>query len=124
MNGAGAGALLRPGGITPRSAVLGAAVGFGVLCGVAVVGEWVFRKEAMGGGDIKMMAMLGAFLGPVGVLLTLFLGALLGTLVFGPISMRTGKLVPFGIFLALGAAVTEPFGEAIVDWYVRAVLGA
>jgi leader peptidase (prepilin peptidase)/N-methyltransferase len=76
----------------------------------------------MGGGDIKMMAMVGAFLGPPGVLLTLFLGALFGTLVFGPISLKTGKLVPFGIFLALGAAITEPWGHTIVAWYVSTFL--
>jgi leader peptidase (prepilin peptidase)/N-methyltransferase len=96
-----------PGGIEPLQAVIGAAVGFGVL--------W--------GGDIKMMAMVGAFLGPWGVLLTLFLGALFGSLIFAPISFKTGKLVPFGIFLALGAAITEPFGQAIIDWYVRSFLG-
>jgi leader peptidase (prepilin peptidase)/N-methyltransferase len=111
-----------PGGIGPVRALLGAALGFGLLWAVGAVGAWAFRKEAMGGGDIKMMAMVGAFLGPVGVLLTLFLGALFGTLVFAPISYRTGKLVPFGIFLALGAAVTEPFGEAMIDWYVRMFL--
>lgn len=114
---------LAPGGISPLQSLLGAAVGFGVLWLVAEAGERIFRKPAMGGGDIKMMAMLGAFLGWQGVLLTLFLGALLGTLIFGPISMRTGKLVPFGIFLALGAAVTEPFGAAMLEWYLRAVTG-
>jgi len=112
-----------PGGISPLQSVLGAALGFGLLYGVAVAGEWVFKKPAMGGGDIKMMAMVGAFLGPVGVLLTLFLGALLGTLIFAPISMKTGKLVPFGIFLALGAAVTEPWGERMADWYLSTFLG-
>lgn len=112
-----------PGGITPVQSFVGAALGFGLLYAVAVVGEWVFRKPAMGGGDIKMMAMVGAFLGPAGVVLTLFLGALLGTLIFAPISWRTGKLVPFGIFLALGAAVTEPWGDWMADWYLRTFLG-
>lgn len=112
-----------PGGITPQRAMIGAAVGFGLLWGVAVVGEWAFKKPAMGGGDIKMMAMVGAFLGPIGVLLTLFLGALFGSIIFTPITMRTGKLVPFGIFLAVGAAITEPFGQAMIDWYVRSFLG-
>ncbi len=112
-----------PGGITPQSSLMGAVLGYGLLWLVGTVGEWMFRKEAMGGGDVKMMAMVGAFLGPMGVLLTLFLGALLGTLVFAPISWKTGKMVPFGIFLALGAAVTEPWGGAIVDWYVRSFLG-
>jgi leader peptidase (prepilin peptidase) / N-methyltransferase len=111
-----------PGGITAQRAVIGAAVGFGLLWGVAVVGEWAFKKPAMGGGDIKMMAMVGAFLGPIGVLLTLFLGALFGSIIFTPITMRTGKLVPFGIFLAVGAAITEPFGQAMIDWYVRSFL--
>ena len=65
------------------SAAIGAVVGFGVLWLVGTVGTWVFKEDAMGGGDIKMMAMVGAFLGWQGVLLTIFLGALLGSLVFG-----------------------------------------
>ena len=125
LGGLAAGLLLSlaPGGITPLQSALGAALGYGLLWAVAVAGEWIFKKEAMGGGDIKMMAMVGAFLGPAGVPLTLFLGALLGTLVFLPISMKTDKLVPFGIFLALGAAVTEPWGDLMVDWYLRTFLG-
>jgi leader peptidase (prepilin peptidase)/N-methyltransferase len=111
-----------PGGIDWRMSLLGAALGYALLWLVAVLGEWAFKKPAMGGGDIKMMAMVGAFLGPVGVLLTIFLGALFGTLIFTPISYRTGKLVPFGIFLALGAAITELFGGAMIDWYVRTFL--
>ncbi|MBT8397223.1 MAG: prepilin peptidase, partial [Gemmatimonadetes bacterium] len=91
------------GGLTLLEALLGAAVGFGILFLVAKVGTWLFKKDAMGGGDLKMMAMVGAFLGVPGVLLTIFLGALLGSVVFGPISWKTGKLVPFGIFLAVGA---------------------
>ena len=110
---------LAPGGIEPLQAFLGAVVGFGLLWLVGIVGAWVFRKEAMGGGDIKMMAMVGAFVGIPGVLLTIFLGALFGSLIFGPISLKTGKLVPFGIFLALGAGIAEPWGQAIVDWYLR-----
>ncbi|MBB4637614.1 prepilin peptidase [Longimicrobium terrae] len=108
-----------PGGVTWMQSLIGGALGFGLLWLIAVVGEWAFKKPAMGGGDIKMMLMVGAFLGPWGVLLTLFLGALFGTLIFAPISMKTGKLVPFGIFLALGAAITEPLGQALIDWYVR-----
>ena len=120
----GLGLAFAPGGITPQRALAGAALGFGLLWFVAVVGEWAFRKPAMGGGDIKMLAMIGAFVGPAGVLLTLFLGALFGSLIFGPISLRTGKLVPFGIFLALGAAVVEPWGGALTRWYVQTVFAA
>ena len=114
---------LAPGGISPLQSALGAALGFGLLYGIAILGTAIFKKEAMGGGDIKMMAMVGAFLAPPGVLLTVFLGALFGSLIFGPISMKTGKLVPFGIFLALGAGITEPWGQTIIDWYVRHFLG-
>jgi leader peptidase (prepilin peptidase) / N-methyltransferase len=99
-------------------ALAGAVTGLLLLWFVAWAGEKAFGKEAMGGGDIKMMAMIGAFLGVWGVGLTLFLGAVLGAVIFGPISLRTGKLVPFGIFLAAGAAVTFGWGDALIDWYM------
>jgi leader peptidase (prepilin peptidase)/N-methyltransferase len=99
-------------------ALLGAAVGFGVLWLVAVAGKAVFKEEAMGGGDIKMMAMVGAFTGWTGVLLTIFLGSLLGTLIFVPLALiGKKKLVPFGVFLSVGAATTYLWGPAIVEWY-------
>lgn len=112
-----------PEGLTFLESLGGAALGFGLLWGAAALGEWWLKKPAMGGGDIKMMAMVGAFLGPLGALLTIFLGALIGTIVFLPISIRTGKLVPFGIFLALGAAVTEVWGGALIEWYRVSYLG-
>lgn len=109
---------LLPGEPTPVTSVAGAATGFAVLWVVGWAGEKAFRKPAMGGGDMKMMAMVGAFLGPVGALLTIFLGAAAGSLIFGPISLKTGKLVPFGVFLALGGAVTFFAGDALVGWYL------
>jgi leader peptidase (prepilin peptidase)/N-methyltransferase len=112
-----------PGGMPLVRSVLGAALGFGCLYLVALIGRWVFRKEAMGGGDIKMMAMVGAFLGPAGAVLTIFLGALLGTLIFGPIALATRRLVPFGIFLALGAAVAHGWGDDLLRWYLGFVFG-
>jgi leader peptidase (prepilin peptidase)/N-methyltransferase len=99
-------------------ALLGAAVGFGMVWLIAIAGEWMFKQEAMGGGDIKMMAMVGAFLGWQGTLLTVFLGALIGSLIFVPLSLIGRKqLVPFGIFLAIGAAATYLVGPAILTWY-------
>jgi leader peptidase (prepilin peptidase) / N-methyltransferase len=112
-----------PGGISPVQSIAGAAVGFGLLYLVGALGEWWLKKPAMGGGDIKMMAMVGAFLGPLGAVLTIFLGALVGTLIFLPITLRTNKLVPFGIFLAVGAAVTEAWGASLVEWYRVNMLG-
>jgi leader peptidase (prepilin peptidase)/N-methyltransferase len=107
------------------TALLGAAVGFGLLWLVAVAGEWIFKQEAMGGGDIKMMAMVGAFLGWQGTLLTVFLGALIGSLIFVPLSLMGHKrLVPFGIFLAVGAAATYMVGPTVLDWYAGYVAAA
>ena len=125
VGGAVAGLALAPlaGGPDLTGAVLGAALGFGLLWGTAAVGKIVLGKDALGGGDVKMMAMAGAFLGPAGVLLTLFGGSLLGALVFAPISLRTGKLVPFGIFLSVGAGVAYTWGDAIVAWYAGSILG-
>jgi leader peptidase (prepilin peptidase) / N-methyltransferase len=102
---------------------IGAAAGFLLLVSIAWLGEKAFKKEAMGGGDIWMMTMVGAFVGWKGVLLTIFLGALLGTVLFVPFAWRTGKLVPFGVFLAAGAAVTFVAGDALVAWYLHLVLG-
>jgi len=115
---AGLAASFFPGAPTPLMSLSGALLGFGVLFGVGWLGERAFKKPAMGGGDMKMMGMVGAFLGPLGAMLTIFLGALAGSVIFGPISLRTGKLVPFGVFLALGAAATFLFGDSLVDWYV------
>jgi leader peptidase (prepilin peptidase)/N-methyltransferase len=107
------------------NALLGAAVGFGLLWLVGTVGTWIFKEDAMGGGDVKMMAMVGAFVGWQGVLLTIFLGALIGSLIFVPLMLLgQKKLVPFGIFLAVGAAVTYELGPQIIGWYGRYLTGA
>ena len=107
------------------TALIGAAVGFGLLWLVGTVGTWVFKEDAMGGGDVKMMAMVGAFVGWQGVLLTIFLGALVGSLVFVPLLLLgQKKLVPFGIFLAIGAAVAYEAGPTIIGWYARYLTGA
>ena len=107
------------------TALLGAAVGFGLLWVVGYLGTLVFKEDAMGGGDIKMMAMVGAFLGWQGVLLTIFLGALAGSLVFVPLLLAgQKKLVPFGIFLSIGAAISYELGPAIIEWYRGYLVGA
>lgn len=124
LGGAAAGLLLAPFAAGPdlADAALGAGVGFGLLWLIAALGRIVFGKDAMGGGDVKMMAMAGAFLGPAGVILTLFAGALIGSIIFGPVSLRTGKLVPFGIFLAVGAGIAYGWGDMVISWYLDTVL--
>lgn len=105
-------------------ALVGAAAGWVLLWGVRVLGGWVFRQEAMGWGDVKMLAMIGAFVGWRGVVLTVFLGALVGSAIFLPLQLRRKRLVPFGVFLAVGAAVTFVFGHPIISWYLQFLHGA
>jgi leader peptidase (prepilin peptidase)/N-methyltransferase len=107
------------------TALLGAAIGFAFLWMVAAVGGRIFKQDAMGGGDIKMMAMIGAFVGWQGMLLTVFLGAFLGSVVFVPLTLAGRRqLVPFGIFLSLGAVVTYLVGHRVIGWYTTYLTGA
>jgi leader peptidase (prepilin peptidase)/N-methyltransferase len=107
------------------TALLGAGIGFAFLWIVAAVGGRIFKQDAMGGGDIKMMAMIGAFVGWQGMLLTVFLGAFLGSAVFVPLALTGRKqLVPFGIFLSLGALVTYLVGHRVIGWYTAYLTGA
>lgn len=114
---------LAPGRPTALWSVVGAALAFALMYGVAVVGEWAFKKPALGGGDIKMLAMIGAFLGPLHAVLTIFVGSAVGAVIFGPIALKTGRVVPFGVFLAVGAAVVLLWGDVLVGWYVTHILG-
>ncbi len=114
---------LLAGGLSPLAAVIGAALGYGLLWLAGTAGSWWAGRDAMGGGDLKMMAMVGAFLGWRGVLLTVFLGALVGTMVFLPALVRRERHreVPFGVFLAVGAMVALVVGDRLVRWYWETV---
>jgi len=104
-------------------AIIGVLAGGGVLW---LIGEAYYRysgQEGMGGGDVKMLAMIGAFLGWKPVVLTLVLSSLLGSLVgLTVIAIRRGGLkyaLPFGTFLALAALTSSLVGAQIIDWYVN-----
>ena len=105
-----------------RDAVIGAAAGLFLLWAIAWVYERVTGIEGMGGGDIKFAALLGAFLGWQGLLLTLFLASLGGALAGGLLMLRgkgSGKTaLPFGSFLAPAGLVVYVFGSEILAWYV------
>jgi leader peptidase (prepilin peptidase)/N-methyltransferase len=104
--------------------LLGVAAGAAVFAGMAVLGRALFKKESMGGGDIKLAAMLGAFLGVANILVVFILSAVIG-LVISLVAMlvspalRRERLIPFGPFLALATVVVCFFGEEIVSYYVR-----
>ncbi len=106
---------------TPVSAALGAALGAGGLYLLAFVYEKVAGQEGMGLGDVKMLGMIGAFLGPAGVLLTVLLASLSGSVV--GVALILGKRgdgktrLPFGVFLAVGSIAAWFFGGALIDRY-------
>ncbi len=102
--------------------VLGIAAGGGTLYLVALTYYLVRKEEGMGGGDIKLLAMIGGVVGWQGVAFTLFAGSLLGTTV-GVIIMiltRLGNVklkIPFGPFLSAGSLVYIFFGAPLIHWY-------
>ena len=118
-----------PGGIGFVDALIGGAVGYVLLWAVKLAAERLLKKPALGVGDIHMIAMIGAFLGIGGTLLTIFLGSLLGLVVGVPISWIRGRLsalntyLPLGVFLAMGATVAHVWGPRMIDWYLGSVLG-
>jgi leader peptidase (prepilin peptidase)/N-methyltransferase len=107
-------------------AVMGAVLGGGLLYAVAVISEWFLKKEGMGLGDVKLLAMIGAFLGWRAVLVTIFIGALAGSLIGLTLMAlkvrRREEPIPFGPFLALGAVAALFAGPELIAWYLR--LGA
>lgn len=114
----------------PSPGVLNSAIGIllggGILFSIACAYYWVTGNEGMGGGDIKLLAMIGALLGWKGVVMTLLAGSFTGAAAgvsFMVIYGKSGKYaIPFGPFLALGASVYLFFGDAIITWYIDRAL--
>jgi leader peptidase (prepilin peptidase)/N-methyltransferase len=107
--------------ITYKESLMGILLGGGSLFLVASVYYLLTRKEGMGGGDIKLLAMVGAFLGWKAVIFTIFVGSAIGTVVGVAVALRThgGRkmAVPFGPFLSLGALLFLFCGQQIIGWY-------
>lgn len=102
-------------------AIAAMVLGIWLLDIVRFIGTITLGQEAMGGGDPKLLAMIGVWLGWQNVILTLFLSCAVGTIIVG-IAMQLGKHqqkqhLPFGPFLALGAMMSLFFGDTIIDWY-------
>ncbi len=130
---------------TPYDALIGACAGAGSVAIVGWLGEVVLKKEAMGFGDITLMAVVGAAVGPARALLVLFIGAALGAVAFVGVVYPVVRLrgaprgeqidlelgsppvelphVPFGVFLAPAAVVVLVWGDALVSWYLGQYLG-
>jgi len=141
--GAGLALSLAPGGLRLVDALIGAASGFALLWVVKTAGDWALARglirgkeleqvleegetpTTLGLGDLKMMAMVGSFLGWRGVLLTAFLGSLSGVVIFVPLLLlKRRSPVPFGVFLAIGSVVTVVAGDQLLGWYASWIAAA
>ena len=107
--------------VSLAGACLGALVGGGFLWVMGFMWEKLRGIEAMGFGDVKMMLMVGAFLGWRLSILTILIGALSGSLAGIAVMYRRGRnlqmMLPFGIFLGIGSIVALLFGPQIIHWY-------
>ena len=109
--------------VTWQARAWGILAGGGSLFAVAWGYQLMTGREGMGGGDIKLLAMIGGFIGWQGILFTLFSASAIGTLA-GLLAMaRSGKgmqlAIPFGPFLSLGAVIYLFFGHTIIYWYAN-----
>ena len=103
--------------------IIGILVGGGILYLIAEIYYRVRHEEGLGMGDVKMLAMIGAFLGWKLTLMTLMLGSFAGSLI-GMLFILTHRggmkyALPFGTFLAMGAALSATVGQRVLDWYLR-----
>ena len=103
--------------------LIGILAGGGSLLAVAWGYQLITGKDGMGGGDVKLLAMIGAFLGWKGVLFTIMASSLIGTVIGVTLMVRSGKdmkmAVPFGPFLATGAIIYIFWGPRLVEWYLN-----
>ncbi len=99
---------------------LGILAGGGVLYVTGMIGDFMFKKESMGGGDIKLLAGIGAFLGWKIAILVFFIAPLFGA-VMGLIVKIKKKIsiIPYGPFISLSTLVAVFWGEQIVNWIIR-----
>ena len=108
--------------LTWVESLLGILIGGGFLYLIAIGYQYLRHQDGLGGGDIKLIGMIGAFLGVPGVVLTVVLASVVGMAV-GLIAMRRSgegmkTMLPFGPFLSLGALVYTFWGEGFIHWYM------
>jgi len=108
--------------ISYLNSLLGIIAGGGIIFLIALAGLAIFKKEAMGGGDVKLSAMIGAFIGWKYIIVSLFIGFFIGAiagilLILLKIRNRD-DLVPFGPFIVLGSFITLLWGKNILSWYL------
>ena len=106
---------------TPVQAALGATLGAGGLWLLAYLYEKIAGQEGMGLGDVKMLGMIGALLGPIGVLATIFAASISGSVIGVGLMLARGSdgkmRLPFGVFLAVGAIASWFFADPLFARY-------
>lgn len=109
------------------NSIIGVLIGGGTLALIAFGYHFVTGREGMGGGDIKLLAMIGAFLGWKAVIITLFIASFIGAVTGFVLMLAQGKdskyAIPFGPFLAAGALIELFFGEYLMKWYLAGMFG-
>ena len=109
--------------ITLSNSITGILFGSGSLFLVSAYYEWLRKKEGMGLGDAKLLAMIGAFLGWKAVILTIFFSSLIGSITGIIMMLLKGKdfkyAIPFGPFLSVGAVVALFYQNEIITWYLQ-----
>lgn len=99
------------------NSLLGALAGGGMIYIMGLLGEFAFKKEAMGGGDVKLLAMIGSFIGWKLVILTFFLAPFFGSIVGVVLKIKQGKdIIPYGPYLSLAAIISIFFGNRILNF--------
>ncbi len=105
---------------------VGAVAGGGSLYVIGIFGKLVLKKEAMGMGDVKLLAMIGAFIGWQLMLLTVlfasFTGAMVGGILMASKKAKWQSKIPFGPYIVLGALISYFWGKGIILWYMRLFL--
>jgi len=106
-----------------QDAFLGVLIGGGVLFAIAFLYQFFTKKEGMGGGDIKLLAMIGSFCSIKGVIFSLLTGSLFGTIVGIPLMIAKGGdtkyAIPFGPFLSLGALLYIFKGDMLIRLFLN-----
>jgi leader peptidase (prepilin peptidase)/N-methyltransferase len=101
-----------------RNVAAGLVFGGGILC-VSLVMDKILQKDTLGGGDIKLLAVVGLYLGFVGTLMTLLLACVLGLLMAFALKKKAGQAFPFGPAIAAAAAIMLLYGGGAIQWYLR-----
>lgn len=108
--------------VTWQAALIGILAGGGILYAVALGYQLITGRDGMGGGDIKLLAMIGALIGWQGIFFTIFFSSLSGTLVGLLLALSAGgslkNRLPFGPFLAAGAIAYVFWGPELIHWYL------